>query len=283
MKLAGAPISWGVCEVPGWGHQLTPERVLSDARALGLTAVEAGPPGFLPADPGAARAALAANGLVLVGGFVTTVLHERGLLEAELAALERQARWLRDAGGSVLVLAAASGRIGYETVVTLERGEWVSLLEGLARAVDIATGAGLELVVHPHVGTAIERAEHIERFLSGCDVPLCLDTGHAYVGGADPARLAREARDRIRHLHLKDADRELAARVRERTVAYADAVRRGLYRPLGDGAAGIAGVLRELRGYAGWGVLEQDVMLDGAADDPRAAIERSLAFARTHV
>ena len=21
-RIAGAPISWGVCEVPGWGHQL---------------------------------------------------------------------------------------------------------------------------------------------------------------------------------------------------------------------------------------------------------------------
>ena len=23
-KIAGAPISWGVCEVPGWGYQLSP-------------------------------------------------------------------------------------------------------------------------------------------------------------------------------------------------------------------------------------------------------------------
>ena len=28
-RIAGAPISWGVCEVPGWGYQLTPERVLA--------------------------------------------------------------------------------------------------------------------------------------------------------------------------------------------------------------------------------------------------------------
>lgn len=282
MKLAGAPISWGVCEVPGWGHQLAPARVLADARALGLTAIEAGPPGFLPADAGAARDALAASGLTLVGGFLTAVLHERALLDAELAFLERQARWLRDAGGEVIVLAAASGRAGYESVLWLERGEWVALFEGLARAVAIAERAGLRLAVHPHVGTAIERAEHIERFLSGCDVPLCLDTGHAYVGGADPARLAREARDRVRHVHLKDADQVLAAAVRDRTMAYADAVRRGLYRPLGDGAAGIADVLRALRGYGGWGVLEQDVMLDQTSDDPRPAIARSLAFARAH-
>jgi inosose dehydratase len=28
-RLAAAPISWGVCEVPGWGLQLPPERVLA--------------------------------------------------------------------------------------------------------------------------------------------------------------------------------------------------------------------------------------------------------------
>ena len=46
-RIAGAPISWGLCEVPGWGYQLTPERVLSEMRDLGLGATEFGPPGFL--------------------------------------------------------------------------------------------------------------------------------------------------------------------------------------------------------------------------------------------
>jgi inosose dehydratase len=23
-RIAGAPISWGLCEVPGWGYQLSP-------------------------------------------------------------------------------------------------------------------------------------------------------------------------------------------------------------------------------------------------------------------
>ena len=51
MKIAGAPISWGVCEVPGWGYQLTPERVLTEMRDVGLSATELGPEGFLPSDP----------------------------------------------------------------------------------------------------------------------------------------------------------------------------------------------------------------------------------------
>jgi inosose dehydratase len=47
-RIAGAPISWGVSEVPGWGHQLSPERVLAEMRSIGLMATEAGPDGFLP-------------------------------------------------------------------------------------------------------------------------------------------------------------------------------------------------------------------------------------------
>ena len=50
-KIAAAPISWGVCEVPGWGHQMSPERVLKEMSELGFTATEFGPLGFLPIDP----------------------------------------------------------------------------------------------------------------------------------------------------------------------------------------------------------------------------------------
>ena len=48
-RIAGAPISWGVCEVPGWGYQLGPDRVLTEMREVGLLATELGPEGFLPA------------------------------------------------------------------------------------------------------------------------------------------------------------------------------------------------------------------------------------------
>jgi len=68
-KIAGAPISWGVCEVPGWGYQLPPERVLTEMHHVGLAATEFGPDGFLPADPAAMAALLASRHLTAVGGF----------------------------------------------------------------------------------------------------------------------------------------------------------------------------------------------------------------------
>ena len=44
-RIAGAPISWGVCEVPGWGFQLGSQQVLTEMREVGLTATELGPTG----------------------------------------------------------------------------------------------------------------------------------------------------------------------------------------------------------------------------------------------
>jgi inosose dehydratase len=88
-------------------------------------------------------------------------------------------------------------------------------------------------------------------------------------------------------VHLKDADRALAQAVRDRSVPYAAAVARGLFRPLGSGDAGIADVLATLKaaGYKGWGVLEQDIALVGApteANDPARDVAASRDFARAH-
>src|SRR5829696_10308119 len=68
-RIAGAPISWGVCEVPGWGYQLDPDRVLAEIRQVGLTATELGPDGFLPTQPDAMTQVLDHDGLRAVGGF----------------------------------------------------------------------------------------------------------------------------------------------------------------------------------------------------------------------
>jgi inosose dehydratase len=285
MKLAGAPISWGVCEVPDWGLQLAPDRVLADMRALGVHATEAGPPGFLPADPAAALALLGSCGLRLIGGFVTAVLHEGARRAEELASVKRQAEWLAAGGGEVLVLAPALPQTGYSGAAEIEDAAWPMLFDGIDRVVEIADANGLRVAVHPHWGTAIERRHHIERFLEGSPHALCLDTGHIALGGAGPLKVARDAGPRVRHVHLKDVDEALGARVRDGSLLYNDAVRAGLFRPLGEGAARIKDVLEELRkaGYAGWYVLEQDVMLDREpAARPPEWIARSAAYARKH-
>jgi inosose dehydratase len=273
-RIAAAPISWGVCEVPGWGHQMAPERVLAELRAAGPAATEAGPEGFLPEDP---RELLAAHDLALVGAFVPSVLHEPGGADA----IERAAVRLAEAGAGIAVVAAISGD-GYDSRPNLTEAQWATLLAALDEGAARAAGHGVRAVLHPHVGTVIETPEDIDRVLDGSSIPLCLDTGHLLVGGADPVALAERAGDRVGHAHLKDVDGDLCAAVRNGTLAYSDAVRRGLYRPLGQGAVDVPRLVRALErhGFAGWYVLEQDVMLvaepangNGPAADVRASVE----------
>jgi inosose dehydratase len=280
-RVAGAPISWGVCEVPDWGYQMGAERVLAEAAGLGLTAVEAGPDGFLPGEPEEAARLLSRHGLELVGGFVPVVLHDKKSCDSELASVERQAGFFASAGAGVLVLAAATGEEGYEESAGLDDGEWGELFATLAVVEEIGAGHGLNVVVHPHYGTEIETPEQVMRFLDGCETGLCLDTGHSMVGGGDPVALTESAAARIEHVHLKDVNGELASRVASGTLDYEEAVRNGLFKPLGGGDVDVVRVLAALEnaGYDGWYVLEQDVMLDGKpGEGPANEVGKSLSY-----
>lgn len=283
MKVAGAPITWGICEVPGWGAQLAPERVLREVASLGLTAMELGPQGFLPGTPAEIQRLLACHGLRLAAGFVPVVLHRAELRDGALATLDTEAATLAEAGAELLVLAAALDGRGYERSADLTRGEWDLLLEGLASAHSVGERHGLAVALHPHYGTAIERAHQVAEVVNRSDIGLCLDTGHLMVGGVDAAEIVRAAGSRVIHVHLKDVDAGLAARVRSGELGYRDAVMRGMYRPLGDGDVDLLAVLELLsvRGYAGWYVLEQDVVLDGEPAEgagPVVSAARSIDF-----
>ena len=282
MRIAGAPISWGVCEVPGWGHQLEPQRVLSEMSRLGLAATEFGPDGWLPDDTAERTRLLAAENLQPVGAFVPLVLHDRDADPVPDA--ERALRGFQSAGGDVLVLAAASGSDGYDARPVLNEEEWETVYANLDRIAELAADYGVKPSLHPHVGTMVETREEVERVLENSSIPLCLDTGHLLIGGTDPAELVRRYADRVNHVHAKDVRASIAEQVRRGELTYTEAVRRGIYVPLGEGDVGFAAIVRSLdeAGYDGWYVLEQDTILPGEPDDggPLKDVERSLRFLR---
>lgn len=281
-RLAGAPISWGICEVPGWGHQMPPGRVLREIREAGLQATELGPPGYLPDDPQEIARLLDAEGLDLAAGFVSTVLHTPELLDDAKRELSQVAAAVAGAGGDMLVVAAATGR-GYNDRQTLDQQGWSALAASLGRAEQIASAHGLQLALHPHAGTVVESAEDVRRLLELTDLGLCLDTGHLLIGGVDPVQLAKTAGSRVRHVHVKDVDDLLLRRVRSGDLDYTEAVRQGLFRPLGTGVVDVAALVRRLQaaGYDGWYVLEQDVMLTAEPQPgmgPVRDVRRSVVF-----
>ena len=282
-RIAAAPISWGGCEVPGWGYQLPRERVLAEMREVGMVATEFGPDGFLPEGPAECSALLASYGLSAVGGFVTLVLHDPAA--DPLPEAKRAVDRMVSAGADVMVVAAVSGQEGYDQALELDATGWAALLANLGAVSALAGAAGVTMGLHPHVGTLVEGPDAVRRVLEGSSVNLCLDTGHLLIGGTDPLALAREVPLRIVHAHLKDVDRDMAARVRDGCSTYTSAVAAGMYKPLGQGDVGIAGVLSALEGagYGGYYVMEQDSILDAEpppGGGPVADVRASVAFLR---
>ena len=281
-RIAGAPISWGVCEVPGWGHQLSADRVLSEMRDLGLTATEFGPVGFLATEPTELAAQLARYDLHGVGGFLTVVVHEPG--NDPMPAVDAYIDACLAAGAGVVVLAAVTGLEGYDTRPELDELGWKTLLSNLDRITARATERGVVVALHPHAGTMIENGAEVDRVLAGSTVGLCVDTGHLVVGGTDPVALTRDHVERVLHVHLKDVDGELAQQVINGELTFADAVESGLWVRLGEGTVDVAAMIGSLSdyGYTGWYVLEQDVMLDGEPEDegPVADVRSCLDYVR---
>ena len=282
-KIAGAPISWGVCEVPGWGYQLGPDRVLKEMREVGLMATELGPDGFLPREPAAMASVLSHHGLRAIGGFTPLLLHVPG--NDPLPEVDRILDGYVASGAQVLVLSAVTGSAGYDARPQLDEAGWKRLLSNLDRVAKLAAERDVRAVLHPHVGTMIETGDEVQQVLAGSSISLCLDTGHLLIGGTDPAELARQAPERIAHLHLKDVDSTIAARVQSGQLTYSDAVREGMYRPLGQGDVDVPAIVGHLRahGYGGWYTLEQDTILTEEPKDegPVAAVRASAEYLRT--
>ncbi|MDN5794803.1 MAG: sugar phosphate isomerase/epimerase [Intrasporangium sp.] len=282
-RIAAAPISWGVCEVPGWGYQLPAGRVLAEMQELGLAATELGPDGFLPGEPDRLAAVLAEHHLQAVGGFTPFVLHRREV--DPLVELRRLLPGFVAAHAGVMVVSADTGLTGYDSRPLLDDGDWAVLLANLDRVTDEAAQHDITVVLHPHVGTMVESTGDVLRVLDGSSVALCLDTGHLLIGGTDPAELTREVPDRIAHTHLKDVDGAFARKVQEGRLTYTEAVRAGMYRPLGEGDVDIAAIVGHLEGhgYSGWYTLEQDTILVGppeGAAGPAADVSTSATYVR---
>lgn len=283
-RVAGAPISWGVCEVPGWGVMLPPERVLPEMRGLGLEATELGAPGFLPSDADALAAALGEQSVSLIGGFVPLVLHDPEQRREAIRQARETAALFQACGGTRFVTAVVQDA-QWSRPVPLDADGMKVLGEGLAEVDDVCAEFGLTQVLHPHVDTLVETAADVELALDYTSVSWCLDTGHLQIGGVDPVEFARGYGDRVGHVHLKDVDNAVAARVLRRDVSLVQGVQQGLFKPLGDGDVAVDEVIVALEesGYSGWYVLEQDCALDSvpaAGGGPVFEVQKSLGYIR---
>lgn len=292
MRLGNAPVSWGIFEIAGLSASTPYTRVMDEIGAAGYEGTELGPYGYYPTEPERLRAELTSRGLSLASAFVPVDLTQPAGYPAAEAETLKVASLLQALGTEEVILseiqrphrAAIAGRVGPADGLT-EAG-WESVASGLNRLGQALAQRGMRAVFHHHVATYIETGPEIDRLLDMTDpnlLGLCLDTGHAAYGGADPADLLRRWGERIRYVHLKDVHPNALARAREEGLSYEAGLRAGVFCPLGRGSVDFPAVFSELRriGYSGWLIVEQDVIVDAAvppSDPPLEVARQSRQF-----
>ncbi|MEO5940648.1 MAG: TIM barrel protein [Candidatus Limnocylindrales bacterium] len=289
LRIASAPVSFGVDEVL-MGDAWMPEPVpmLDWMVDIGYQGTELGPPGFL-GDGGEVRARLTARGLDLVGSFIPQHFSRAEKADEDRAVLLDQIRLIRagtpDGSRPLAILSdhfdehdriAFAGRIAKHPETWLSAARFDTLIDALHRAAEVCRAEGLEPVLHPHAATYVETADEIARVMDRIDpslVGLCLDTGHFRFGGANPAKAVTDYGDLVRHVHIKDCRTSVIDDVDRAGEGLPDALKRGVFCPLGEGDADIPGVIAALRArdYAGWLVVEQDQAL-GTNDTPESVV-----------
>jgi inosose dehydratase len=285
-RVASAPISWGICEVPGWGKMLSTNRVLSEMAQLGLAGTELGAPGFLPTNPDEIDAILEEHKLKLLGGFTPVVVHNPVERDATMKYVRKTIELFKKTGATQLVSSPVY-TWNWDTPGALTNDEIKHMFKVLDEITLMCKDNGISNVLHPHLMTVVETKSDVERVLDGCDVDWCLDSGHLAIGGVDILEFAKAAFDRIGHVHLKDVDLSRAPSVLNRSQSIMEGVQDGLFTVLGKGDVPISELVRflESHGYQGWYVIEQDMAITGNLPAPGTGpielVGESLAYLRS--
>jgi inosose dehydratase len=285
-RVASAPISWGICEVPGWGKMLSTNRVLSEMAQLGLAGTELGAPGFLPTNPDEIDAILEEHKLKLLGGFTPVVVHNPVERDATMKYVRKTIELFKKTGATQLVSSPVY-TWNWDTPGALTNDEIKHMFKVLDEITLMCKDNGISNVLHPHLMTVVETKSDVERVLDGCDVDWCLDSGHLAIGGVDILEFAKTAFDRIGHVHLKDVDLSRAQSVLNRSQSIMQGVQDGLFTVLGKGDVPIIELVTflENNGYQGWYVIEQDMAITGDLPAPGTGpielVGESLAYLRS--
>jgi inosose dehydratase len=288
--VANAPISYGAFELTVGIDPNVPDAsmVLDEVSGAGYAGIDLGPVGYL-GDRETLDGALGSRGLALCGGFFELPFSDPAAMPHAMRGLDelldvfdavtprdgamKPKPTLADAGSdrrrSRPFQAVRDHSLGFDAA------GWKRFAEGVEMAVARCRERGYEPTLHHEPGTHIEAPWEISAALEHTSIGLCLDTGHLLLGGGDPQHALREWGDRINHVHLKDARRSVVEDIIREKAPVSEIWRRRAFCRLGEGDLEVDAVLRHLRDhYAGWMVVEQDVLPDADRMSGRPAVDQ---------
>ncbi len=261
------PIAWSNDDDWSLGDHLSLEDCLTDCQKIGFDGIEKGHK--MPDEGTALKAKLAEYGLRFAAGWHSTNILINDI-ETEKRALKAWIDFTKAAGGDHINACECSNtvhgndRVGVNDRPIMTDAEWDRFTRGYEELSRFAADEGVVMGYHHHMGSIIESAEDIDRFMAmtGRHTRLLLDTGHCTFGGADPAEVARKYMDRVSHIHAKNIRPAIMAEVREQNLSFLEGVRRGAFTVPGDpeGCVAFEPVLKIAaeHGYSGWLVIEAE-------------------------
>ena len=279
--VANAPVSYGAFELTVGILPNVPDgaMVMDEVAAAGYAGIDLGPAGYL-ASKETLGEELRRRNLGLAGGFFELPFSDPKAMPPALAGLDglldvfdaarveglKPRPTLADLGSDARRARPAQAALDHS--LGFDADGWRRFADGVARALARCSERGYEPTFHHETGTNIEAKWEIEKVLELTEIGLCLDTGHLLLGGGDPVVAMREWKDRINHVHLKDARRDVVEQIIREAAPLPEIWKRKAFCRLGDGDLDVDAMLGALRGggYSGWLVVEQDVLPD--ADDP---------------
>ena len=291
-SIGTVPILWNNVDVAELRHGTDAATILDEIARLGFEGTQLGI-GFPEGDELAAE--LRRRDLRLAEVYVSLPATVDGPSDDAIDIARERLRLLDAASGDVLCVALdgspdrdlLAGRASEPGTPALTDAAWDRLVAVLHAIADAARALGHQTVFHPHAGTFVETPGEIDRLVAATDparVGLCLDVGHLLVGGGDPVPTLSALGERVRHVHLKDVDRAVLARLRDGSLgSFTNAVRERLFTELGAGILDLDGVIEALaaRDYEGWLMVEQDSCW-GAPSESAAIGRRVLAASLRH-
>ncbi|UIK08803.1 myo-inosose-2 dehydratase [Neorhizobium galegae] len=261
------PIAWSNDDDRSLGAHISLDQCLDETAKIGFDGIEKGHK--FPQEPGALKAVLEPRGLRYVSGW-----HSLNLLvnsvEDEKRAMQPALDLLKAMGSKVIIVCETSNAIhGDDGKAVNDRpkladDQWKSFGAGIEALAEFATGQGISLVYHHHMGTIVESEAEIDKLMAhtGPHAKLLLDTGHCLFGGGDPERAAKNHMARVGHIHAKNVRPDIAAQVRNEGLSFLEGVRRGVFTVPGDKEGGVSfpPVLKIAadHGYEGWLVIEAE-------------------------
>ncbi len=179
--------------------------------------------------------------------------------EREREEIEKHARhgaFVRDVGGRYLQVTDGFARRKSTPVADDYKRLGRLMTEIGKRTVEI----GIPLGYHNHMKNLGETPEDVERLMNESDpryVKLELDIAHYFQGGGDPAKAARQYKDRLLFLHIKDVESPLAGATGDPRFSYR-------FVELGRGKVDLPAffaALKEIE-FRGWAIVELDAVPD---------------------